>query len=96
MLLIGFLAVEMLEWRERERERLHEAYDLIVAIDANTMLAFRECELANFLIILGMRAPLELLDYLVRRWDVNEQNFQIGSRTLIIEVEDIYFLIGLS
>jgi hypothetical protein len=43
-----------------------------------------------------MRAQLRLLEYLVHMWDVNEQAFRVGVHTLTIDIEDIYFLIGLS
>jgi hypothetical protein len=29
-------------------------------------------------------------------WDVNEKEFHVGTHTLIIDIEDIYFLTGLS
>jgi hypothetical protein len=43
-----------------------------------------------------MRAQLRLLEYLVHMWDVNEQEFHVGAHTLTIDIEDIYFLTGLS
>jgi hypothetical protein len=43
-----------------------------------------------------MRAQLRLLEYLVHMWDVNEQEFHVGTHTLTIDIKDIYFLIGLS
>jgi hypothetical protein len=42
-----------------------------------------------------MRAQLRLLEYLVHMWDVSEQEFHVGVHTLTIDIEDIYFLIGL-
>jgi hypothetical protein len=43
-----------------------------------------------------MRAQLRLLEYLVHMWDVKEQAFHLGVHTLTIDIEDIYFLTGLS
>jgi hypothetical protein len=43
-----------------------------------------------------MRAQLRVLEYLVHMWDVNEQEFHVGSHTLTIYIKDIYFLTGLS
>lgn len=43
-----------------------------------------------------MRAQMELLEYLIRAWDVKAQSFRLGSHMLNIHVEDIYFLTGLS
>jgi hypothetical protein len=43
-----------------------------------------------------MKAQLKLLEYLVHMWDVDQQLFHIGVHTLTLDIEDIYFLMGLS
>ena len=43
-----------------------------------------------------MRAQLRLLEYLVHMWDVDQQVFHVGVHTLTLDIEDIYFLTGLS
>jgi hypothetical protein len=43
-----------------------------------------------------MRAQLRLLEYLVHMWDVDQQLFHVGVHALTLDIEDIYFLIGLS
>jgi hypothetical protein len=43
-----------------------------------------------------MRAQLRLLEYLVHMWDVDQQVFHVGAHILEIDIEDIYFLTGLS
>jgi hypothetical protein len=43
-----------------------------------------------------MRAQFQLLEHLVRMWDPDQQVFNVGAHTLTIDIEDIYFLIGLS
>jgi hypothetical protein len=43
-----------------------------------------------------MRVKLRLLEYLVHMWDVNEHDFRVGVHTLTLDIEDIYFLMGLS
>ena len=43
-----------------------------------------------------MRAQVDLLTWLVNKWDVQNQHFVIGGHRLEIELEDIYFLTGLS
>ena len=43
-----------------------------------------------------MRAQVRLLEYLVRMWDPDQQVFNVGAHTLAIDIEDIYFLTGLS
>ena len=43
-----------------------------------------------------MRQQVPLLGFLVRMWDVNGQFLCVGPHTLSIEIEDVYFLMGLS
>ena len=52
--------------------------------------------LYKFWVIQGMRAQVELMTWLVNKWDVQDQCFIIGDHWLKIELEDIYFLTGLS
>ena len=80
----------MLEWRERE----HETHDN-EAIDSPTMLrALKNCGLYKFWSTTRMKSQVELMTWLVNAWDIQEQCFIIGDHRLIIDVEDIYFLIG--
>jgi hypothetical protein len=82
----------MLEWHERE----HEEDDAIVRNDPGTVISLRDCGLLKFFKILGMRAQLISLEYLVHMWDVDQQLFHVGFHTLTLDIEDIYFLTGLS
>jgi hypothetical protein len=82
----------MLEWRERE----HEEDDAISRNDPGTVAALRDCGLLKFFRISGMRAQLRLLEYLVHMWDVDQQLFHVGVHMLTPDIEDIYFLTGLS
>lgn len=82
----------MLEWRERE----HEEDDVIAINDPGTVFSLRECGLLKIFRILGMRAQLMLLEYLVHMWDVDQWVFHVGVHTLSLDMEDIYFLTGLS
>jgi hypothetical protein len=43
-----------------------------------------------------MRAQVRLLEHLVQMWDPDQQVFNVGAHTLMINIEDIYFLTGLS
>jgi hypothetical protein len=43
-----------------------------------------------------MRAQLRLLEYVVHMWDVNELSFHMGVHTLTFDIDEIYFLMGLS
>ena len=37
-----------------------------------------------------------LLEHILRMWNPEQQYFKVGEHILIVEVEDIYFLTGLS
>jgi len=81
----------MLDWREREHEEVDEA-----AIGHQPSInALRACGLYKYWSIPGMRAQVRFLEWLVERWNVNEQCFYIGEQKLEIEPSDIYFLTGL-
>ena len=58
--------------------------------------ALRDYELLKYFRLLGMRQKRELLEFLVRSWDLAIEAFHIGEKLVPILVEDIYFLIGLS
>ena len=78
----------MLIWRERE----HEDVDDAAMIHPPTMQALRACGLYKFWALQGMRAQVDLLTWLVNKWDVQDHCFIIGDHRLEIELEDIYFL----
>ena len=58
--------------------------------------ALRACELYKFWCLGDLRAKPRLLQMLVDYWDPNSESFQIDEMSLTIEVEDIYFITGLS
>jgi hypothetical protein len=74
----------------------HEEEDYFVGNDPGMVMALQQCRLLKFFKIQGMRAQLKLLEYLVHMWDVNEQALHVGAHILMIDIEDIYFLTGLS
>ena len=82
----------MLIWREREHEDLDDA----TMNQFPTMKALRACGLYKLWAIQGMRAQVDLLTWLVNRWNVQDQCFIIGDHRIEIELEDIYFLTGFS
>jgi hypothetical protein len=43
-----------------------------------------------------MKKEILLLEHMISLWDVMEQGFRIRTLLLTIELEDIYFLTGLS
>jgi hypothetical protein len=82
----------VLEWRERE----HEEDNANAENHPPTIAALRDCGLLKYFCILGMRAQVKLLEYLVRMWDPDQQVFNVGAHTLSIDIEEIYFLTGFS
>jgi len=81
-----------MEWRERE----HEANDLVALADPATMQALRTCGLLKYWLIPGMKAQLDLMTWLVRTWNVQEQCFVIKDHRVTIDADDIYLLTALS
>ena len=68
----------MLEWRECEHEEVGDAAMNNPAI----MRVLRNCGLYKFRAIQGMRAQVELMTWLVNKWDVQEQCFIICDQKL--------------
>jgi len=75
----------MIEWKERE----HEVEELATLHDRPSLLALRNCGLLKFFKTHSMHQHARLLKYLVERWVLEIQAFQIDFHTLEIEVEDI-------
>ena len=82
----------VLEWRERERGDVEET----VKGDLMTQQALHACSLYKFWCLGSMRAKPRLLQMLVDYWDPDSEYFHIDRMSLTIEIEDIYFIIGLS
>jgi hypothetical protein len=59
-------------------------------------MALKRCGLYKFWVLKGMRAQVRLLEMLVGYWDPDSESFNLDGKPLRIEVEDIYFLTGLS
>ena len=82
----------VLEWRERKHGEVEEA----VRADVMAQQALRACGLYKFWCLGGLRAKPRLLEMLVDYWDPDSESFWINGMSLTIEVEDIYFITGLS
>jgi hypothetical protein len=82
----------VLEWRERE----HEEVDVVVERDLVAQETLKRSGLYKFWALRGLRAQVRLLEMLVGYWDLDSERFILDGKPLRIEVEDIYFLIGLS
>ena len=82
----------VLEWRERE----HEEVDVAVERDLGDQMALKICGLYKFWSLKGMTAQFRFLQFLMDYWDPDSESFNLDGQPLRIEVEDIYFLTGLS
>jgi hypothetical protein len=58
----------VLEWHERE----HKENNAIARNHPPTIVSLRNCGLLKYFCILGMRAQVRLLEYLVRMWDLDQ------------------------
>ena len=87
-----FCAGWVLEGREREHGDVKEA----VQADLMAQQALRACGLYKFWCLGSLREKPRLLQLLVDYWDLESETFQIDGMLLNIEVEDIYFITGLS
>jgi hypothetical protein len=79
-----------------EREREDEEVDATMDRDPVAQAALKICGLYKFWALKGMRAQVRLLEMLVSYLDPDSERFILDGKPLRIEVEDIYFLIGLS
>ena len=58
--------------------------------------ALRHFGLLKFFSTPSMVSHECLLEHILHMWNPKQQYFEVGAHVLIIEVEDIYFLTGLS
>ena len=87
-----FLCRMVLEWREMEHGDVEEA----MKGDLMAQQALCACGLYKFWCLGSLRAKPRLLQMLVDYWDPYFESFHIDGMSLRIEVEDIYFITGLS
>ena len=81
-----------IEWRERE----HEDIDRDVQGNLMAQKYLRDCGLYKSWHLGSLRAKPRLLQVLVDYWDPDTETFQLDGMSLILEVEDIYFITGIS
>ena len=90
-LLVGLILI-VIEWCERE----HEGADNEALNHPNTVNALRQCGMLKYFQIYFMRSETALLQLLIGYWDPDRLLFMVDDEPLPLEVEDIYFLTGLS
>ena len=81
-----------ISWRERE----HSAIENEVMQDQWSLNVLRNCGLLKFFKMPNMKSNVRLLEMLVNCWEPEEDCFIIDQMPIHIEVEDIYFITGLS
>ena len=82
----------MVIWKEKE----HEVLGTQVVNDPATIKSLWNCGLLKYFRILGIKVHVRLLEYIINMWDTDQEHFVVGVHILPIEIEDIYFLTGLS
>ena len=82
----------VVEWRERE----HSDDDDIILSDPGAINALRQCGLLKFFQVPNMKAQKQLLRKLIEYWDPVDESFTLDEDPLHLEVDDIYFMTGLS
>jgi hypothetical protein len=85
-------ATNIIEWKEQE----HELDDLASLRSPRKRAVLRDCGLMKFFKLQKMKKEILLLEHIINLWDVAEKGFRIGTQLLTIELEDVYFLTGLS
>jgi hypothetical protein len=82
----------MVEWKERE----HKMDDLATLHSPCMRATLRACGLLKLFKLQKMKREILLLEHMIGLSDVAEQGFCICTQLLTIELEDVYFLTGLS
>ena len=74
----------------------HGSVEEAVQGDLMAQQALRACGLHKFWCLGSLSAKPRLLQMLVDYWDPDTESFHIDGMSLSIEIEDIYFITGLS
>lgn len=80
-----------MEWRENE----HEEQDIVDLNHPETLQTLRSSDLYKVFTISDMKALVNLLEWMVIKWNVHKECFLIGDHRLTIYVGEIYWLSGL-
>ena len=82
----------MVNWKERQ----HDDDDALAVRDADCIASLRDSGLLKFFCAPSMLSHARLLEYILRMWNPEHQYFEVGPHIVTVEVEDIYFLTGMS
>ena len=69
--------------------------DLATLVHPPSIQALKACGLYKLWAIPGIKAQVDLLQWLVDRWNIQDYCFINGGHRLEMELEDIYFLTSL-
>jgi hypothetical protein len=83
---------KMFEWKEW----YHELNNQVALNDNSPIDALYNCGLVKFFICPGLRAQPLLMQRMVAMWVSDSQHFVVRVQVLEIDIDDIYFLTGLS
>ena len=78
------------------KERTHYNEDVVVERNVGCISTLRDCGLLKFFRTPSMVSHEWLLEHILQMWNLKQQYFEVGAHILTMEVEDIYFLTGLS
>ena len=78
------------------KERMHDNEDVVVERNAGCIAPLWDCGLLKFFQNPSMVSHEQLLEHILQMWNPEQQYLEVGAHILIVEVEDIYFLTGLS
>ena len=92
MFLAGSFDQKMVIWKERQ----HDDDDTLATRNAGCVDTLQGCGLLKLFCTPSMVSNPRLLEYILQMWNPEQQHFGVGPHVLTIEVEDIYFLKGLS
>ena len=81
----------MVIWKERQ----HDKDDTFAERNAGCIATLQDCGLLKFFQTPSMVSHEWFLEHILWMWNPEQQNFEVGAHILTVEVEDIYFLIGL-
>ena len=82
----------MVIWKERK----HDNDDVFSKQNTGCIAALRDCSILKFFRTPNMVSHERLLEHILQMWNLEQQYFEVGAHILTGEVEDIYFLTGLS
>ena len=82
----------MVIWKERQ----HDNDDTFAERNAGCIATLLDCGLLKLFRNPSMVSHERLLEHILWMWNPQKQHFEVGAHILTVEVEDIYFLTGLS